>query len=485
MREVILTKDLLQEEALSILRSVRDNAAQGRSNRLGDVKESLEAKVTLEFDDYFLFLRKFNFMLLDRELGALTLTPEGERLLGGGSAEGIEGSIEQFFASRLGDEIVREETEAAADLPRRPPPPPPPSELVAEPSRRPPPPPLVAPALSRPEPPRPPVTGSPASERAVGAELDLRYVKYESLGGGALAVVYRGKQTGLGIDVAIKEMRDIFAYFSFLQRGEVVKKLKKEICAQAQLRHPGVVGILDQNAEVSRPYYVQELMSGSLRQKIEAAGGKGLPVPEALRAFLQIAYALRAAHAVGLLHQNIKPENVLFDSLGNARLSDFGLSRVIDNDVTQRQLPQVFVGLGGMAYLPPELLSPKKEFGPEGDIYMLGLLLYEMLTGQLPGRRSPLPSSANAEVPAKIDPIFDRMAQDRRDARYPDVDALLDDFYSAFSDGRFLHKGDLVLHAGAPAASPSAPVAVEGAKPEDKAEKRDEKKEKTRAGKAP
>ncbi|HUB05829.1 MAG TPA: serine/threonine-protein kinase [Myxococcales bacterium] len=476
MREVILTRELLQEEAASILRSVHDNAAAGRSNKLGDVKEALEAKVTLDFDDYFLFLRKFNFVLLDRELGALALTADGERILGGTAPGVLETSIEQFFGSRLGDEVVREDP--TEQLPRRPPPLNAPE--VTEGRRPPPPVPLALTTVAAP-PPSAAKTDKAVEARAAearGSELDLRYVKYESLGGGAMATVFRGKQTGLGIDVAVKELRDIFAYFSFLQRGEVIKRLKKELCAQAQLRHPGVVGILDQNCEVARPYYVLELCSGgSLRQRLDALGGKPLAVNEALRHFLQVCYALRASHQVGLLHQNLKPENILVDHLGNAKLADFGMSRVIETDNPQKQMPQVFMGTGGMGYLPPEQLTAKKDFGPESDLYMLGLILYEMLTGQLPGRRSPLPSAANSAVPAKIDPIFDRMTQDRREARYPSVDALLDDFYAAFSDGRFLHKGDLVLSSGAPA----EPAAAEGEGDKDKRERAEGKDKERRA----
>ncbi len=510
MREVVLTKELLQQEATGILKTVRDNATAGRSNKLGEVKQGLESSVTIDFDDYFLFLRKFNFMVLDREAGALSLTPEGDRILSGAGAAQMEFAIEHFFATRLGDEVIREDS--ATDPGKKPPPPvapesesprraappsPPPSIQVnlggaAAPIRleEPAAPPRRSERVERPEPRTAVEAAKPAADapRAAagdarpkveepergrasvgpverGAELDLRYVKYESLGGGAMATVFRGKQTGLGIDVAIKELRDIFAYFSFLQRGEVVKRLKKELCAQAQLRHPGVVSVLDQNCEVARPYYVLELCAGgSLRQRLDAAPGKPLPVGEALRLFLQMTYALRAAHKAGLLHQNLKPENVLFDSLGNARLADFGLSRVIETEAQQKQLPQVFLGTGGMGYLPPEQLSGKKDFGPEGDVYMLGLILYEMLAGTLPGRRSPLPSGANSAVPAKIDPIFDRMTQDRRESRYPTVDALLDDFYAAFADGRYLRKGDLLLFSEPPVES-----AAEGEK-HDKAE---------------
>jgi hypothetical protein len=78
-------------------------------------------------------------------------------------------------------------------------------------------------------------------------------------------------------------------------------------------------------------------------------------------------------------------------------------------------------------------------------VYGLGILLYEMMTGQIPGRRSPLPSEVNAECPSKLDPIFDKMTQDRKDQRYPDLDSMLEDFYGAFTDSEYLIKGDLIL----------------------------------------
>jgi eukaryotic-like serine/threonine-protein kinase len=188
---------------------------------------------------------------------------------------------------------------------------------------------------------------------------------------------------------------------------------------------------------------VMELLQTSLRARLDKAGGKGLPVGESIRIMLQLAYGLRAAHATGLTHHNLKAENVLFDAYGNAKMSDFGLSRVIEVE-QGKGLPQVFVGTGSLSYLAPELIV-KKDPGPAADVYGLGILLYEMLTGGVPGRRSPLPSELNPEVPSKLDPIFDKMTHDRRESRYPDFDGMLDEFYGAFSDGEYLLRGDLVL----------------------------------------
>jgi len=328
-----------------------------------------------------------------------------------------------------------------------PPPPPPPPQRAATSGGFGGPAPLPLTAVAAP-------SSSPSSAQpgGKGQDLDLRYVKFDQLGAGPLGSVFKGKHNALGLDVCVKELKDIFGYFSFLQRGEVIKRLKKELCAQAQVRHPNIVTILDQNTDVARPYFVMELCKGSLREKLDAAASKGLEVPLALRWFLQLSYALRAAHQQGLTHHNIKPENVLFDAWGNAKLADFGLSRVIEVDQA-KGMPQVFVGTGGMGYMSPELIARSKDLGPSTDVYGLGILLYEMLTGQLPGRRSPLPSEVSKTVPAGIDPIFDKMTQDRKEQRYPDFDSTLDEFYKAFGGKEFLGKGDLILWSEAPAAA--------------------------------
>jgi hypothetical protein len=486
-----MTRDKVSGDALFILKSLKDNTRQGRSNKLAEVKQSLENSVSLEFDSYFFFLRKFHYIAMDRE-AQLKLTDQGERVVEGDFIDKFTAEVSEFFA----DQIAPSEDEdvdlagtgettldpsprplPAADLPLEekpmaPVPPPPPALPARGPVARKP----VAPAgddaaasasptqfphVTAPEM-RPPGSGSPTSPAPLpltaavssspssvqsagkGQDLDPRYQKFDQIGQGPLGTVFKGKHNALQVDVCVKELKDIFGYFSFLQRGEVIKRLKKELCAQANVRHPGIVSITDQNTDVARPYFVMELCRGSLREKLDAAAGKGIAVPQAIRYFLQLSYALRAAHQQGLTHHNVKPENVLFDAYGNAKLSDFGLSRVIEVDPS-KGMPQVFVGTGGMAYMSPETMARSKDAGPSSDVYALGILLYEMLTGQLPGRRSPLPSEINSDSPSKLDLIFDKMTKDRKESRYPDFDATLDDFYNAFSNKEYLVKGDLLL----------------------------------------
>ena len=480
-----MTLEQVSQEAQYILQTLQDNAQAGRSNKLADVKSALESNVSLEFDSYFFFLRKFHYIAMDRE-AQLKLTEQGEQIAAGGLLERFHGEVQDFFADQL--VASEDQTQSGMQLDQPPPPPPPSSpEVVLESSppmpqsnrggKKPPFDEPLAPlptAVTAPEaralnpfppPPAPmpltsvapaapaPIAPSSAVASPVGGgkgqDIDLRYVKYDALGAGPLGTVFKGKHNALGLDICVKELKDIFGYFSFLQRGEVIKRLKKELCAQAQVRHPSIVQVLDQNTDVARPYYVLELLRGSLRERLDLSGGKGIKVPLAIRYFLQLSYGLRAAHQAGLTHHNLKPENVLFDTWGNAKIGDFGLSRVIEVDQS-KGMPQVFVGTGGMAYMSPELLARNKDVGPSSDVYGLGILLYEMVTGQIPGRRSPLPSEVNQDVPSKLDPIFDKMTQDRKDARYPDFDAMLDDFYAAFTDSEYLQRGDLLLWSDPP-----------------------------------
>ena len=513
MSKPAIHRDTVSGEALFILQSLRENGRLGRSNKLADVKSALEPSVSLEFDSYFLFLRKYHYITIDHREAQLRLTEQGERVVDGEQKDKFLGEVGEHFADQLSlaerlplpepermrppppPDIILEESEmlpVATGVPLPPAVPPPPlpsarpasaapSEVLTPASSAPvppEPPPLPSAPLAVPLPPVPPPAPSPAITAPLptlspsaptpapmpppvsapvpslaptpaaskGAELDQRYQRFDPIGSGPLGTAFKGRFNPLGLDICIKEFKDIFGYFSFLQRGEVLRRLKKELCAQAQVRHPGIVQVLDQNTEAPKPYFVMELLAGSLQQPLAESKGKGVPVPSAMRWFLQLSYALRAAHAVGLTHHNLKPENVLFDLYGNAKVGDFGLVRVVEQD-TSKGLPQVFVGAGGMAYMAPELIQPSraKDAGPSSDVYSLGILLYEMLTGQIPGRRSPLPSEVNPEVPAGLDAIFDKMTQDRVEQRYPDLEAMLEDFYKAFPEGEFLSRGDLIV----------------------------------------
>ena len=149
----------------------------------------------------------------------------------------------------------------------------------------------------------------------------------------------------------------------------------------------------------------------------------------AIRYVVQIGLALRTAHKAGVIHGDLKPENILLDDVGNALLSDFALTRLTRSAETM--LRRAYVGYGSLGYMAPETFRPGQAAEPANDIYALGILMYEMFSGHLPGRRSPMPSEVVEAVPAAVDDIFDRMTRDALDQRVSSIDEVLEALWSS------------------------------------------------------
>jgi serine/threonine protein kinase len=255
--------------------------------------------------------------------------------------------------------------------------------------------------------------------------VDGRYEKVASLGNGGIGHVWRARQVALGREVALKELREIFALVSEEQRNEICKRFSDVVRAAASLAHPNILPIHDVNLERDFPYLVTELCpNGSVRRLILEA--EAIPVTLAIKYLLQTLHAMRAAHKMHVVHRGIKPDNLLIDGYGNIKVSDFGFSRLLERD--QSAIRQVYVGVNSVAYMAPELFNDPTHTGPQSDIYALGIIFYELLTRKLPGRRSPLPSQIDAALPSGIDDIFDNMTRDSQRERYATVDDILDDF---------------------------------------------------------
>ena len=393
----VVTKDALLHETLKVLKDLMRDQREGRARPLQDVRAMHAGSLSLDAQEYLKFLNKFTYMVIRN--GTVVLTDKGVAAAGEATLDLLERDIEAHFAN-----VLAEDVEALPDE-------------NTKPSAQPP---------------------------AGGVRHDAKFIRFEATGTGTIGTVFKGKHAVLGVEVAIKEIKDIFTFFSFLQRGDVVTRLKEELSAAAALSHPCILPILDVNLEVGNPYYVMEYApGGNLRQYTAASGG--LRAEEALIYFIQACHALRLAHAHGLVHQNLKPENMLVSAQGNIKLTDFGMNRIIKNrSTTASQAPQVFIG-GAIAYAPPELLGVLDEPSAENDVYSLGIILYEMLTGNLPGRRSPLPSAVKKDIPPEIDAIFDKMTRDTPAERYRSFDEVLDDFYSAFKGGDYGAKGEIIF----------------------------------------
>jgi serine/threonine protein kinase len=257
-----------------------------------------------------------------------------------------------------------------------------------------------------------------------------RYPNGVAIGQGSLGPVYVAKDTVLEREVVVKEVRHVFELVTYLPRDEVTKRIRDAVMMQAKIDHLHVVRVVDVNFVGDVPIIVLDRAAGgSFRERMR----KGLlPVPVVLRIALQSSYGLHHAHRHGVIHGGIKPENVLFDAAGNVRLSDFGLARAAERiPDTATTAPPVYVGRGNPSYMAPEQLH-RGEVTKAADVYALGILIYELLTGTLPGRRSPMPSSSSrlrdalgSDGAAAIDDLFDKMTRDPVEERYRSFDDVL------------------------------------------------------------
>ncbi len=216
----------------------------------------------------------------------------------------------------------------------------------------------------------------------VGQSFD-RYHILEQLGEGGMAVVYKAYDSHLDRAVAVKVILP-----GFEQSENFLKRFEREAQAIARLTHPNIVRVLDYGHYHGLPYLVMEyLPGGTLKQKI----GQPMPWQEASRLLTPIARALAYAHQVGILHRDIKPANILITHSGEPMLSDFGLAKLLDVQDGVDLTGSTGV-IGTPAYMAPEQMTGGK-VDRRVDVYALGVVLYELVTGRTPYR---------ADTPAAI-----------------------------------------------------------------------------------
>jgi serine/threonine-protein kinase len=209
----------------------------------------------------------------------------------------------------------------------------------------------------------------------VGTELDGRYRLEALIGAGGMSTVYRAVDGTLERAVAIKLMHREIAGDS-----DQLERFRREARSVAQLSHPHIVGVIDAGEDAGRPYIVFEYVHGeTLKDRIRRCGR--LPVDESLAYAIEIARALGAAHAANIVHRDVKPQNVLIDPEGAAKVTDFGIARSLDDE----GLTADGRVLGTTDYVSPEQALGHNVTG-QSDLYSLGIVLYEMLTGEVPFR---------------------------------------------------------------------------------------------------
>lgn len=196
--------------------------------------------------------------------------------------------------------------------------------------------------------------------------------------GGGMGMVYKAQDTRLGNHVAFKVIRTDKLAPAVAARS--VKRFEREARTLAQLAHPSIVRVLDYGEENGLPYLVMEyLTGGTLKERLD---GKPMTWQQAIRLAQPIAAALEYAHQHGVVHRDVKPSNILFNSAGQPVLTDFGIVRILDDEGTQDQSTTSRM-LGTPEYMSPEQ-ALGNAFDHRVDIYALGVVLYEMLTGRRP-----------------------------------------------------------------------------------------------------
>jgi|GEM_PF-1396836 len=448
-----LTSESLLDEVRFLLKTLLRDDLFGDDVSLTEAEKLLENSLSMGFVDYCAFLKKYGYVDIDRANNTIQVRNKGRAATVGGPDQKLILAVSEHFAAKLksakGNDAGEQNVFSSAND----------KTTVNE------------------------------------AIISERYVRYEAVGQGTLGTVYRAKNAVLGRDVALKEMGHVFDYVTYLSKEELTARIKEATLKQAQLTHPHILSVVDLDFQSPTPYVITSYAGGgSLKERMFRARGEKagvLDVNLSIHVLLQASYALRHAHAHGVIHGNLKPDNILFDAAGNVLLSDFGVGRV--TQATEGN-GVVYVGTGTPSYMAPEQLH-NHEVGAAADVYALGILLYQLLTGTLPGRRSPMPSETNKDVPAALDDIFDKMTQDRLDERFKDFDEVLTALYAALPKEQVLQRGSLILFENDPFPPPAvdekeedageataAPVADESAivdtdaKPAADADKKDSKK---------
>src|SRR5512136_179515 len=259
-----------------------------------------------------------------------------------------------------------------------------------------------------------------------------RYHILESLGEGGMASVYKAYDTRLERDVAVKIIRIDMFIPAVLDK--VMKRFEREAKSLAKLSHPNIVSIIDYGEHAGVPYLVMiYLPGGNLKDRLT---GQPLPWQESFRLILPIARALQFSHQQGIIHRDVKPSNILMSLSGEPMLSDFGIARVLESEGTT-SLTGTGVGIGTPEYMAPEQWVGRTS--PQSDLYSLGVVLYEMITGRKPysadtpaalllkQANDPLPRPRNLvpDLPDRVEKIILKALSKKPEERYSGMEEFI------------------------------------------------------------
>ena len=265
----------------------------------------------------------------------------------------------------------------------------------------------------------------------VGETIAGRYDLEELAGRGGMSSVYRAHDTLLERDVALKLLHDFHG-----ADADSIERFRREARAVAQLSHPNIVTVIDRGEDDGRQFIVFEYVDGeNLKELVQREGP--LPVRRALELAIEVGEGLACAHRHGVVHRDVKPQNVLLNGDGTAKVTDFGIARSLD---VEKGVTQTGTVLGTSNYIAPEQASgmPVDE---RTDVYSLGVVVYELLTGEVPfpgenfvavamrhvHEDPPSVLEQRPDVPLRVANLVDRALAKDPDDRFPAMSSMVDE----------------------------------------------------------
>jgi tRNA A-37 threonylcarbamoyl transferase component Bud32 len=248
--------------------------------------------------------------------------------------------------------------------------------------------------------------------RAAFPQLEI----LELIGAGGMGVVYQARQPKLDRLVALKLLPEAQA-----RDAAFAERFNREARLLARLNHPNIVTVYDFGESGGFFHLLMEYVDGvNLRQAMQAGG---FTPTEALGIVPKICEALQYAHSEGILHRDIKPENILLDAKGRVKIADFGIAKLMGESRKERTLTASGSAVGTPQYMAPEQIEHPRDVDHRADIYSLGVVFYEMLTGELPiGRFAP--PSQKAAVDQRVDDVVMRTLEKERERRFQSADEV-------------------------------------------------------------